>query len=401
MTGLSKSHWAGLVVLALATFAPPASAEQLANKPLEAFNAPEGFIPPPLHPAGARLETRQLAPGVYALLSNETVVDNSGFVVGEHGVLVIDAHINGTMARQIQAAVRDVTDEPILYLVNTNHHGDHTFGNYAFPAETRIIAHRATAERMRHFELEKKFMLATVGNDTTVYGDAQLRLPDLVFDDHLTIDLGDRVVEIYHFGAGNTPGDTVVYVPEAKVAWTGNLVVGEGTVPPIFEGNVAAYLATIARFRNSLDVATIVPGHGQMTTGAILGRYFAYLSALIDAVQRATDAGRSLEETLTLLPLRTSMRSRRNSGSHSGDISSQDSTASTFSRRTSTSTDVRAGRPRRIVTFWYSGSPSSTWPPSPYWVRSIRKAELTDKVSTATAENRRHDNAEPEQAHIL
>ena len=110
-------------------------------------------------------------------------------------------------------------------------------------------------------------------------------------------------MEIYHFGAGNTPGDTVVYVPEAKVAWTGNLVVGEGTVPPIFEGNVAAYLATIARFRNSLDVATIVPGHGQMTTGAILGRYFAYLSALIDAVQRATDAGRSLEETLTLLPL--------------------------------------------------------------------------------------------------
>ena len=76
--------------------------------------------------------------------------------------MVIDAHINGTMARQIQAAVRDVTDEPILYLVNTNHHGDHTFGNYAFPAETHIIAHRATAERMRHFELEKKFMLATV-----------------------------------------------------------------------------------------------------------------------------------------------------------------------------------------------------------------------------------------------
>jgi hypothetical protein len=68
--------------------------------------APEGFVPPPLHPDGARLETKQLAPGVYALVSTKPPVDNSGFVVGERGALVIDAHINGAMARQIQAAVR-------------------------------------------------------------------------------------------------------------------------------------------------------------------------------------------------------------------------------------------------------------------------------------------------------
>ena len=303
MTAISKSRRAGLFVLALAALAQPAAAERPADKPLEAFDAPEGFIPPPLHPAGVQLETRELAPGVYALLSGEPAVDNSGFVVGERGVLVIDAHINGTMARQIQAAVREVTDKPILYLVNTNHHGDHTFGNYAFPAATRIIAHRATAERMRHFEIEKTFMLATVDNDTTVYGDVELRLPDLVFDRHLTIDLGGRLVDIYHFGPGNTPGDTVIYVPESKTAWTGNLVVGEGLIPPIFEGNVGAYLGTIARFRNSLDVATIVPGHGRMTTGAILGRYLAYLGALIDQVERAVGAGQTLEQALASLPL--------------------------------------------------------------------------------------------------
>jgi hypothetical protein len=77
--------------------------------------APTGFVAPPLHPEGAKLETKQLAPGVYALVSTKPPVDNSGFVVGERGVLVIDAHINGAMARQIQAAVRAVTDKPILY----------------------------------------------------------------------------------------------------------------------------------------------------------------------------------------------------------------------------------------------------------------------------------------------
>ena len=125
----------------------------------------------------------------------------------------------------------------------------------------------------------------------------------MVFDDHLTVDLGDRLVEVYHFGRGNTPGDTVVFEPVAKVAWTGNLVVGEGTIPPIFEGEVGSYLETVARFRRTLDVAAIVPGHGGLTDGAILSRYLAYLANLIDATRRAVDAGQSLEQTLAALPI--------------------------------------------------------------------------------------------------
>ena len=134
-----------------------------------------GFIPPPLNPSGARLETKELAPGVYGLLSSKPPVDNSGFVVGEHGVLVIDAHVNGAMAGLIQTAVRQVTNKPILYVVNTNYHGDHTFGNYAFPQETLIVAQQKTGEIMRGFEREKQLLLPTVGNYPTVIGDARLR----------------------------------------------------------------------------------------------------------------------------------------------------------------------------------------------------------------------------------
>jgi cyclase len=227
------------------------------------WSAPEGFVPPPLHPGDTVLRTQELAPGVYALLSDRPAVDNSGFVVGERGVLVVDAHINGTMARQIQAAVRKVTNKPILYLVNTNFHGDHTFGNHAFPDETVILAHRATAERMRDFEHEKRFLLAAVEGDASVFADVRLRLPDVVFDNYLSVDLGGVKVELHHFGPGNTPGDTVVYVPRARVAWTGNLVVGQGTIPPLFEGRGPTYLRTIARFAGSLDVDTIIPGHGR------------------------------------------------------------------------------------------------------------------------------------------
>ncbi len=299
MKRIRRINCIALAALALIGFALPAAGQQLFGD----FEAPAGWLPPPLNPAGVQLETTKLGPGVYALMSTKPPVDNSGFVVGERGVLVIDAHFNGAMARQIQAAIRKVTDKPILYLVNTNSHGDHTFGNYAFPAETKIVAHRKTAEAMRNFEAEKKLLLATVDGDPAVFSGVRLRLPDVVFEEFLRLDLGGRVVELHHFGPGNTPGDTVVYVPEARVAWTGNLVLGEGIIPWAIEGNTPAYLRTIARFAASLDVETIVPGHGVMTSRVTLDTYRRYLSGHINAVQGAIRSGQTLEQTLAGMPL--------------------------------------------------------------------------------------------------
>ena len=268
-----------------------------------AANPPKGFIAPPINPTGVKLRAKKLGEGVYAIVSGHVAVDNNGFIVGERGVLVIDAHINGAMARQIQALVKSVTDKPILYLVNTNYHGDHTFGNYAFPKSTKIIAHAKTAARMRHFNEEKRLLLRAVDNDPSIYADVRLRMPDVTFDDRLTVDLGGRVVHVHHFGPGNTPGDTVVYEPRTKTAWTGNLVVGEGTIPPIFEGGTRRYLGTIARFAETLEVRTIIPGHGAPTTGATLGRYLTYLNNLIVTVEAASRDGLTLAQTIDRLAL--------------------------------------------------------------------------------------------------
>ncbi len=192
MAPARKGLFLGPALTLLTAFATPATAQ-----------APGGFVAPPLNPTGTSLETRELAPGVYALLSTRPPVDNSGFVVGERGVLVIDAHINGTMARMIQEAVRRVTPKPILYLVNTNAFGDHWFGNYAFPSEVRIVAHRAAAERMKDFEALRRDLLPAVDNDPAVLADVRPRLPDEVYDDFLRLDLGGRLVELHHLGVGD------------------------------------------------------------------------------------------------------------------------------------------------------------------------------------------------------
>jgi len=271
------------------------------KKVLDWSDFPEGFTPFFLDPTGAHLETKELAPGVYALLSSIPNVDNAGFVVGDRGVLVIDAHINVAMARQIQERVREVTDKPILYLVNSNYHGDHTFGNCAFPEETLVIQHRRTAELVPFLDEEMEFMLPCVGGARAVFEGVTLRLPDAVFDGCLRLDLGGREVELHYFGPANTPGDTITYVPGAKVAWTGNMTGGNLIVA--LECDAPTYLDAIARFRRTLDVETLVPAHNPVSTDAVLDGYLLYLSQVTAAVRHGAGAGWSLEEAMEKIPL--------------------------------------------------------------------------------------------------
>ena len=111
---------------------------------MEIQERPAHYKGPNLDPTGVKLYPRFLGHGVYALMASRMPRDNSGVVIGSRGALVIDSGINGEMAKQIQDRVRKLTDRPILYLVNTNYHGDHTFGNYAFPGSVEIVAHRKT-----------------------------------------------------------------------------------------------------------------------------------------------------------------------------------------------------------------------------------------------------------------
>ncbi len=257
---------------------------------------PDDFSVWKLNPTGARLETNELAPGVYALLSSIPGVDNAGFVVGERGVLVIDAHICVPMAKQIQERVREVTDKPIIYLVNSNYHGDHTFGNCAFPAKTLVVQHRRTAEIVPYFDEEIAFMTPCVGGDRKIFEGVTLRLPDIVFDDYLRLDLGGRVVECHYFGPANTPGDTITYVPEAKAAWTGNMTGGMFGLG--LETDAATFLGTLTRFVQRLENETLIPAHRPPAGPELLGDYLVYFSEVTGEVRKAISAGCSLEETL-------------------------------------------------------------------------------------------------------
>ena len=277
-------------VLATAQVLPNA---QLAAPP----SPPPGFIPPPLNPTGVQLETRQLSEGVYALLSNTPFADNAGFVVGNDAVLVIDSHFNGIMGQQIVAAVRAVTDRPIRYLLNTNAFGDHIFGNYVFPAQTQIVAHQGTIEALKISSVAgiARTMRGTVGGDMSVFEGVELRLPDIGFDRFWSVDLGGKVVEMHWFGPSMSPHDSVVYLPNEKIAWTANLIFGAGTIPWARSGGVAAYRSTLTKMAATIAPTTIVSGHGAITDGKTVTDYLTYLDNVLTSAAQAVERGATAE----------------------------------------------------------------------------------------------------------
>jgi cyclase len=276
---------------------------------MEPTERPIGYRKPSLDPLYDRLLPRRLAKGVYALMSSDHRGYNGGCIIGSEGVLVIDAGINGHAARHIQNVVRTLTPKPILYLINTNHHGDRTFGNYAFPPSTNIIASRRASESMTDLAAEKDLCWRDLYGTTALFDDVvEWRLPNATFEDHMALDLGGRMVELWHFGPGVTPGDTIVYSRESGVAWTGSLAGVEHVVPILSDAGPIPYLEMLGRFEHTLKLKTIVPGHGPLGTAKAFAQLKEYLWELLQDVHQAHELGLTSEAALTVLQLERKYR---------------------------------------------------------------------------------------------
>jgi cyclase len=230
----------------------------------------------------------QVGPGVYAAIDGpeHKAGSNAGFVVGDDGVLVVDAFFKLDAARALVAEIHRITPKPIRYIVNTPYHLDHTGGDEALrDAGAIIIAHHNVRGWVRTYNVNLLGPSITPEFKARI---AALPLPDLVTDTHLTIWLGSRKVEVQTV-LGHTGGDLTVYVPDAKVLFTGDLLWRK--IPPnLIDGSVKEWAATDAEFAHMPDAAhvTYVPGHGDVADVNDVKDLHAYLLDL----QRLVAEGR-------------------------------------------------------------------------------------------------------------
>lgn len=231
----------------------------------------------------------KLGEGIYCLTAEGD--PNSGVVVGDDGVMVIDARATPAMARQLVDLIRTVTDKPIKYVVLTHYHAVRVLGASAYGAE-HTIASAATraliAERGRHD------MKSEIGRFPRLFQAAEtipgLTWPTMTFETGMTVWMGRREVRLMHLGAGHTRGDAVVWLPREKVLFSGDLV-EEGATPYCGDAYLKEWPQTLERLKK-LGARKLVPGRGEaMTTPRASLRAIEATQGFVRAMTREIEAG--------------------------------------------------------------------------------------------------------------
>lgn len=246
---------------------------------------------------------RQLAAGVYAhegvvAMPGEAAraddIADLGFVVGDKGVAVIDTGGSVEIGRRLLAAIRAVTDKPILFVVNTHEHPDHVFGNAAFDASGAVfVGHhnepRALAARESFYRKAYRKYLGEKAMD-----EVRFIAPTQLVETTGELDLGGRKLLLRAWPTAHTDCDLTVYDPASRILFTGDLLFS-GHVP-VLDGSLKGWLAALDALQ-SLPAERVVPGHGpvgQPWPAALAAErtYLTVLAADVRAfVRRGADIG--------------------------------------------------------------------------------------------------------------
>jgi cyclase len=210
-------------------------------------------------------------------------LNNAGVFVGEDGVVLIDTAFTAHRGRALRDAVGRLADKPVRMVINTHHHGDHTYGNFLFPAAT-IIGHDLCREAaiVTGHETQKWFP----GVD---WGDIRISPPTVTFADSLTVWCDDLPASLRYLGPAHTSNDVVVWIEEHRLLFAGDLVFNHGT-PFVVMGSVRGLIDALQQLE-VLGAEVVVPGHGAVCGPDVIGRQLDYLRFVQDLAGEGFSAG--------------------------------------------------------------------------------------------------------------
>lgn len=244
--------------------------------------APAGGMAGGMPPTGP-LTVHQLTPSVYWV---EGGVGNVGIIVGESGVVVVDATISTKSAQELLSDVAKITPKPVKAVVLTHGDIDHVAGLGAFPAGIAIYAQKNTQQRMQ---------AGIAAGRSAVPAD---HAPNHAVDKHETVDVGGMKVELFYWAPAHTDGDLVVYVPSQKVVFTGDIFALDQPRALIHaeQNGTSAGWVTTAKGMLALNADRFVVGHGEVQGKAALQKRVDLVVDEIASIKKLVAKGESLDK---------------------------------------------------------------------------------------------------------
>ncbi len=249
-----------------------------AAAPTEAAPAPQQQVVP--------LSAAPLKGGVYWVKGGSGA--NTGFIIGKKEVIVIDAKMTEESAKAMLAEIKKLTPNPVKYIVLTHSDGDHVNGLSGFPQGLTIVAHENTKKDMEEaFKDPKLSALLPYLPTETLAGDRSLNID------------GVRVNLLY-FGPAHTSGDLVVYLPDQKIAFIGDLAfIGRDPLIHRQKGGTSFGLIQTLKKILALDAETFISGHNDPLTKADIQGLLASIEEKQAKVKALIQQGKSLDEIKT------------------------------------------------------------------------------------------------------
>jgi cyclase len=234
------------------------------------------------------IATHRLADNLYYL---QGAGGNIGVSVGEDGVFLIDDQF-APLTEKILAAIRGVTDQPVRFLLNTHHHGDHTGGNQNLGrAGVVIVAHENVRTLLRNG-------LTSGDLDQLLSADQRAGLPVVTYTDSVRFHLNGENIHAFHVGPAHTIGDSFVHFQNANVIHTGDVFRTTGY--PYVDGNASgSFLGIVAGYEMLLEISNpdtvFVPGHGVPSSQDDVREQLDMIYTIRDRVKTGIDGDLSLE----------------------------------------------------------------------------------------------------------
>ena len=222
---------------------------------------------------------------------------NVSVIVGTKGVAVVDTTGSLKVGQQLHEAIKQLTNKPILYVINTHVHPDHIFGNAAFLADKpQFVGHEKLKATMlvreeAYQKLNEKYLGEDAkGSDTIV--------PTLSVESEVALDLGDRTLTVSAYPAAHTNTDVTVMDSKTQTLFTGDLLFIERT--PVVDGDIKGLIAVLEQLKTK-TAKQVVPGHGPETKDwqKAIDDELRYLNTLLTDIRAAIDNDISLEEAMS------------------------------------------------------------------------------------------------------